>query len=145
MTEKVGVIGGGIAGVGAAWSLHRAGYEVELFERGPALGGNAKTFRWTVEGGHAESPLLVVAWPQMYYHNYELLLGELGVGIEPLPISYFVQTPEGHFCQDGQTAVQKRFAREFRRWKKLVFIGWLFPCRHWVQIPLRALQSWQKR
>ena len=120
MTEKVGVIGGGIAGVGAAWSLHRAGYEVELFERGPALGGNAKTFRWTVEGGHAESPLLVVAWPQMYYHNYELLLGELGVGIEPLPISYFVQTPEGHFCQDGQTAVQKRFAREFRRWKKLV-------------------------
>lgn len=120
MSEKVGIIGGGIAGVGAAWSLHRAGYEVELFEKGPALGGNAKTFRWTVEGGHVESPLLVVAWPQMYYHNYELLLHELGVGIETLPISYFVQTPEGHFCQDGQTAMQRRFAPELRRWKKLV-------------------------
>lgn len=120
MTEKIAVIGGGIAGTGAAWSLHRAGYEVELFEKGPALGGNAKTFRWTVEGGHAESPLLVVAWPQMYYHNYELLLHELGVGIEKLPISYFVQTPEGHFCQDGQTELQQRFAAEFRRWKKLV-------------------------
>jgi len=120
MTEKIAIVGGGIAGVGAAWSLHRAGYEVELFEKGPALGGNAKTFRWTVEGGHAESPLLVVAWPQMYYHNYELLLHELGVGIETLPISYFVQTPEGHFCQDGQTAIQRRFATEFQRWKKLV-------------------------
>jgi predicted NAD/FAD-binding protein len=120
MTEKIGIVGGGIAGVGAAWSLHRAGYEVELFEKGPTLGGNAKTFRWTVEDGYAESPLLVVAWPQMYYHNYESLLDELGVGIETLPISYFVQTPEGHFCQDGQTAVQKRFAPEFRRWKKLV-------------------------
>jgi len=120
MTEKIGIVGGGIAGVGAAWSLHRAGYEVELFEKGPAIGGNAKTFRWTVNDGHAESPLLVVAWPQMYYHNYELLLDELGVGIEILPISYFVQTPEGHFCQDGQTGVQKRFAPEFRRWKKLV-------------------------
>ena len=120
MTEKIGIVGGGIAGVGAAWSLHRAGYEVELFEKGPAIGGNAKTFRWTVNDGHAESPLLVVAWPQMYYHNYELLLDELGVGIETLPISYFVQTPEGHFCQDGQTGVQKRFAPEFRRWKKLV-------------------------
>ncbi len=120
MTMRVGVVGGGIAGVGAAWSLHRAGYEVELFEKGPALGGNAKTFRWTVEGGHADSPLLVVAWPQMYYHNYELLLSELGVGIEALPISYFVQTPEGHFCQDGRTAMQSRFAPEFRRWKKLV-------------------------
>ncbi len=120
MTEKIGIVGGGIAGVGAAWSLHRAGYEVELFEKGSALGGNAKTFRWTVNDGHAESPLLVVAWPQMYYHNYELLLDDLGVGIETLPISYFVQTPEGHFCQDGQTAVQRRFARELRRWRKLV-------------------------
>ncbi len=120
MTEKIGVVGGGIAGVGAAWSLHSAGYDVELFEKCPALGGNAKTFRWTVEGGHADSPLLVVAWPRMYYHNYELLLRELGVGIEKLPISYFVQTPDGHFCQDGNTALQQRFAPEFRRWKKLV-------------------------
>ncbi|MDH4282598.1 MAG: NAD(P)-binding protein [Myxococcales bacterium] len=118
--KKIGVVGGGIAGVGAAWSLHRAGYEVELFEKSSALGGNAKTFRWTVKEGHAESPLLVVAWPQMYYHNYELLLKELNVGIETLPISYFVQTPEGHFCQDGRTAIQQRFAAEFRRWKKLV-------------------------
>jgi predicted NAD/FAD-binding protein len=120
MQEKIAVVGGGIAGVGAAWSLHRAGYEVELFEKGPALGGNAKTFRWQAESGYAESPLLVVAWPQRYYHNYELLLHELGVGIETLPISYFVQTPEGHFCQDGQTALQRRFARELRRWKSLV-------------------------
>ncbi|MFZ1863647.1 MAG: FAD-dependent oxidoreductase [Polyangiales bacterium] len=121
MTRTIGIIGGGIAGVGAAWSLHRAGYEVELFEKGPALGGNAKTFRWPLEGGgYAESPLLVVAWPQMYYHNYERLLQELGVGIETLPISYFVQTPNGHFCQDGQTALHRRFAVQFRRWKKLV-------------------------
>lgn len=118
--KKIGIIGGGIAGVGAAWSLHRAGYAVELFEKGPALGGNAKTFRWKTEAGHAESPLLVVAWPQMYYHNYERLLHELDVGIETLPISYFVQTPEGHFCQDGQTAIEKGFSKDFRRWRRLV-------------------------
>ncbi len=120
MTERIGVIGGGIAGVGAAWALHRAGYEVDIFEKGPTLGGNAKTFRWETETGHADSPLLVVAWPQMYYHNYELLLRELGVGITTLPIQYFVQTPDGHFCQDGQTAIQRRFSSEFRRWKRLV-------------------------
>ncbi len=43
--NRVAIIGGGIAGVSAAWSLHRSGYAVEIFERGPALGGNAKTFR----------------------------------------------------------------------------------------------------
>jgi predicted NAD/FAD-binding protein len=124
MSEKIGIVGGGIAGVGAAWSLHRAGFEVELFEKGPALGGNAKTFRWPVGEGHAESPLLVVAWPQMYYHNYELLLDELGVGIETLPISYFVQTPDGHFCQDGATELHRRFKADFRRWRRLVaFVG----------------------
>jgi predicted NAD/FAD-binding protein len=124
MSEKIGIVGGGIAGVGAAWSLHRAGFEVELFEKGPALGGNAKTFRWPVGEGHAESPLLVVAWPQMYYHNYELLLDELGVGIETLPISYFVQTPHGHFCQDGATELHRRFEADFRRWRRLVaFVG----------------------
>jgi predicted NAD/FAD-binding protein len=113
-------VGGGIAGVGAAWSLHRAGYEVELFEKGSALGGNAKTYRWETATGYVESPLLVVAWPQMYYHNYELLLRELGVGITTLPISYFVKTPEGHFCQDGNTALERKFAKDFRRWKRLV-------------------------
>ncbi len=120
MSEKIGIVGGGIAGVAAAWSLHRAGFEVELFEKGPALGGNAKTFRWPAREGHAESPLLVVAWPQMYYHNYELLLDELGVGIETLPISYFVQTPDGYFCQDGATELHRRFEDDFRRWRKLV-------------------------
>jgi predicted NAD/FAD-binding protein len=120
VAEKIGVIGGGIAGVGAAWALHRAGYEVDLFEKTSAIGGNAKTFRWNTPDGEAESPLLVVAWPQMYYHNYELLLDELGVGITTLPISYFIQTPDGHFCQDGKTGMAKRFAPEFRRWKRLV-------------------------
>ncbi len=121
MSLRIGIVGGGIAGVGAAWSLHRAGYRVELFEKAPALGGNAKTFRWPLEGGgHAESPLLVVAWPQMYYHNYELLLKELGVGIDTLPIAYFVQTPGGHFCQDAISPLHRRFAVEFRRWKRLV-------------------------
>ena len=122
MTEKIAVIGGGIAGAGAAWSLHRAGYDVELFEKGSALGGNAKTFRWKTENGHVDSPLLVVAWPQMYYHNYEQLLRELGVGITTLPISYFVQTPDGQFCQDGRTSIAKRFAPQFRRWKRLTAI-----------------------
>ena len=48
---RVAVIGGGIAGVSAAWSLHRSGYAVEIFERSSTLGGNAKTFRWSLDSG----------------------------------------------------------------------------------------------
>ena len=34
------MVGAGIAGCGAAWSLDRAGFEVELFESAPVIGGN---------------------------------------------------------------------------------------------------------
>lgn len=124
--SRIAIVGGGIAGVGAAWSLHRAGYEVDLFEKGPTIGGNAQTFRWPVEGGFAESPLFVIAWPEKYYHNYHLLLEELGLGRTSLPISYFVRTPKGDFKQDGVAALDRRFARQLRRWKRLVtFVSWV--------------------
>lgn len=118
--RKVAIVGGGIAGVGAAWSLDRAGYEVQLFEKASALGGNAKTFRWTVENGYAESPLLVIAWPERYYHNYHLLLDALGLGRTTLPISYFVRSPDGDFRQDGESTLDKRFVGQFKRWRRLV-------------------------
>jgi len=117
---RIAIVGGGIAGVGAAWSLDRAGYPVDLFEKASALGGNAKTFRWEVPGGHAESPLLVIAWPERYYHNYHLLLEELGLGRTTLPISYFVRTPDGDFTQDGESELDRRFAGQFKRWRRLV-------------------------
>ncbi|MEM7138398.1 MAG: FAD-dependent oxidoreductase [Myxococcota bacterium] len=117
---KIGIVGGGIAGVGAAWSLDRAGYEVQLFEKGPALGGNAKTFRWELDDGVAESPLLVIAWPEQYYHNYHQLLDELGLGRTTLPISYFVKRGEEVYRQDGRSSLDVRFAGQFRRWRRLV-------------------------
>jgi predicted NAD/FAD-binding protein len=117
---KVAVIGGGIAGVAAAWSLHRSGYAVEIFERSPALGGNARTFRWSLESGVAESPLLVIAWPERYYHNYLRLLSELGIATTSMPIAYFVAHPQGIFCQDGRTELHRRRAADFRRWDRLL-------------------------
>ena len=41
---KVGVIGGGAAGLAAAFELLRQGHEVEVFERASYLGGQASTF-----------------------------------------------------------------------------------------------------
>ena len=41
---KIGVIGGGIAGLTAALRLAQAGYDVALWERGPRFGGQAAAF-----------------------------------------------------------------------------------------------------
>merc|ERR1719223_2473905 len=47
--SKVAIIGGGIAGSGAAYTLSRSGYDVALFEARDHLSGNAHTFDWDVK------------------------------------------------------------------------------------------------
>ena len=72
---KVGVIGGGVGGLGAAHYLAERGHQVALYERAPFLGGLASTF--DVGGGRLER----------FYHHLFLsditiigLLNELGLG-----------------------------------------------------------------
>jgi protoporphyrinogen/coproporphyrinogen III oxidase len=40
---RVVVIGGGIAGLGAAWDLQKAGVEVTILEKGPEIGGRCRS------------------------------------------------------------------------------------------------------
>ncbi|MBI4198818.1 MAG: NAD(P)/FAD-dependent oxidoreductase [Chloroflexi bacterium] len=72
---RVGIIGGGVGGLGAAYELAKGGHQVALYERAPFLGGLASTFN--VGGGRLER----------FYHHLFLsdrtiidLLEELGLG-----------------------------------------------------------------
>src|SRR5271167_4311796 len=42
---RVGIIGGGPAGLGLAYTLSKAGHQVAVFEAAPDLGGLARSFR----------------------------------------------------------------------------------------------------
>ena len=52
MTQKIAIIGGGFAGMTAAYGLGKLGYQTFLFERAPELGGLAGTF--PIEGTRLE-------------------------------------------------------------------------------------------
>ena len=41
---RIGIIGGGVAGLGCAYFLAQHGHQVEVFEQAPALGGLAGCF-----------------------------------------------------------------------------------------------------
>ncbi len=45
MSEKVVILGGGLAGLSAAWKLAQAGFEVDVLEALPELGGLAASFK----------------------------------------------------------------------------------------------------
>jgi protoporphyrinogen oxidase len=72
---RVGIIGGGAAGLAAAYELTQQGHYAEVFEQAPFLGGQASTF--PVGGGHLE---------RGYHHLFVSdtamveLIQELGLG-----------------------------------------------------------------
>jgi protoporphyrinogen oxidase len=72
---RVGIVGGGIGGLAAAYELRKLGHEVELFEAAPRLGGQVITF--PVAGTQLES---------FYHHIFTSdtdvieYINELGLG-----------------------------------------------------------------
>lgn len=46
MSKKVIILGAGITGLGAGWKLARAGYDVEILDDSPCVGGMAASFRY---------------------------------------------------------------------------------------------------
>lgn len=117
---RVGVVGGGMAGAAAAWSLSRAGHRVDLFEARASLGGNARVHTWR-EGDRAlTAGLAVLAWPPTYFRSYERLLAELAIETEPVRLRFLVHTREGSFAQERGGALYERHRDDFARWRALI-------------------------
>jgi predicted NAD/FAD-binding protein len=120
-SDRIGVVGAGIAGCAAAWSLRRAGFEVELFEAEPTIGGNAKTHDWPIEDGRRVTVgLSVLAWPALLFRNYRALLATLGVASEPVTLRFFIRSGGETFTHGGEGALARRYADDVRRWRRLI-------------------------
>lgn len=84
MKKRIAVIGGGIAGLVAAYLLHRR-HDITLFEKTHRLGGNAYTF--DTRDGHAPD-IAVAAFGKAGYPLFYRLLDELRIGTDMCPSSY---------------------------------------------------------
>ena len=116
---KVAVVGGGIAGSGAAWALQADGFDVQIFEQASSLGGNAKTFDWP-DG--KRTGLSVLAWPSDYFHNYTALLSRLGVEHESVNLGFHVRDPDGRDFRHGDLSspLMQHHATCIARWQRMV-------------------------
>ena len=53
--SRIGIIGGGIAGIGAAYQLLKEGFNVLLFEANSTLGGTTSQSTITYPNGHQKT------------------------------------------------------------------------------------------
>jgi uncharacterized protein len=88
--KKVAVIGGGIAGLGAAWLL-RNNFDVTLFERGHYPGGHSNTVDINEEGRLLPVDTGFMVFNKVTYPNLTRLFTQLGVPIKPTTMSFSVQ------------------------------------------------------
>ncbi|MHC4165262.1 MAG: FAD-dependent oxidoreductase [Planctomycetota bacterium] len=97
MKESVAIIGGGVAGLTAAYLLHET-CDITLYEKDSRLGGNAYTYR--PDGDDVD--ISVFAFSRYSYTNFFKLLDELGVetrrfGLRGLrSTSYNLDTRDGY-------------------------------------------------
>ncbi len=90
---KVGVIGAGISGLGAAWLLSPAN-EVDLFEADARLGGHAHTHDVTLDGQTAPADTGFMVYNERTYPNLIRFFERLGVSHAESDMSFSVQCPE---------------------------------------------------
>lgn len=154
MPLRIAVVGAGIAGVGAAWALSRAGHHVDLFEAKGYAGGNARTHDWRVGARTLTAGLAVLAWPERYFKNYGRLLDELGVASDPVRLRFFIRKGDEVYAHEHGGALADRYAGELRRWRTLVgqarainerFVGRGEPSLYRVSYanPLTYLPAWR--
>jgi len=78
-SKRIAIIGGGIAGLTAAWRLHTRGHRVRLFEAGDRFGGAVRSERiddWLVEAGpnslHLTSPAVAAVLNELSLESKKL-------------------------------------------------------------------------
>ena len=138
---KVGVIGGGLTGLAAAYELVQQGHQVALWEQKPYLGGQASTFE--LAGTRLEG---------FYHHIFTSdvdiirLIQEVGLGgelewlpskvgffyrdriydfVTPLDLLRFSPLGLGNRLRLGLTSLYLRHLRDWRKLEKVTASDWI--------------------
>jgi predicted NAD/FAD-binding protein len=88
--ERLAVIGGGIAGLGAAWLL-RERYDVTVFERERHIGGHSNTVEIDENGRRVPIDTGFMVFNKVTYPYLVRLFDELRVPIKPTEMSFSVR------------------------------------------------------
>ncbi|MGE0484058.1 MAG: NAD(P)/FAD-dependent oxidoreductase [Gammaproteobacteria bacterium] len=120
--RRIAVIGGGIAGLGAAWALARR-HEVTLFESAACLGGHANTVTLDLDGAAVAVDTGFIVYNERNYPHLVALFDALGVPTVASDMSFAVSLDGGRVEYAGSNLnglfAQRRNTLRPRFWRML--------------------------
>ena len=128
---RVGIIGGGAAGLAAAYEFTKRGHYAEVFERAPFLAGQASTF--TVGGGQLER-----GYHHLFVSDVDMveLIQELGLGDQLAWLESKVGLFYGDKIWDFSTPMDLLRFRPLSIFQRLRVVWWTFL--------LQKTRNWRK-
>ncbi len=100
---RIAVIGGGVAGLGAAWLLSHA-HDVVLYERDDRFGGHSCTVEAQTAAGAQAVDVGFIVFNERTYPNLVALFDHLGVPTEESDMSFAVSLDRGRFEYGSSSA-----------------------------------------
>ena len=97
---KIAVVGGGIAGLGAAWALSQR-HRVTVFEAADYLGGHANTRKVRVDGREVPVDTGFIVYNEVNYPQLTRLFSHISVDTEDSDMSFSVSLDRGRLEYDG--------------------------------------------
>ena len=132
MPRRIAIVGGGISGLGAAWTLHHHPdrFDFRLFEARDRIGGNAVTADMPQDDGSSiPFDISVTACIPAVYHHILLLMERFGIDPVDTRFSYSVKYRGRVYAPDFDSEIradlQSEIAKFQRILKRLHRFGWL--------------------
>ena len=129
MPRRVAIVGGGVAGLGAAWALHQHPdrFEFRVFEANDRLGGNAVTVDMPqADGSLIPFDISVTACIPSVYHHIQLLLRRFQIDLLDTKFNYSVRYRGDVYAHDFDSEIRTELQDEIARFQRLLQLLHLF-------------------
>jgi uncharacterized protein len=123
LARKIGIVGAGVAGLGAAWALNRhpERFDITVFEAAPRIGGNAITVDMPqADGRSVPFDISVTACIPTVYHNYVQFLRQHGIDLIDTEFNYSVRCGNDMYAHSFNSDLRKQLQPEINRFQRLL-------------------------
>ena len=123
MPKRIAIVGGGISGLGVAWTLnkHPDRFDFRLYEAQSSIGGNAITADMPQDDGSSiPFDISVTACIPSVYHHMLLFMQQHGIELHDTRFSYSVKYHGGLYAHDFDSDIRRQLQPEIEKFQKLL-------------------------